>query len=251
MKLKYYLRGLGIGMVVTALIMGIVTGEQGALTDAEIKAAALKLGMVESESLKLSDLPQGTAKPGGGSTGGGSTEESEGSSEESKEPEVSDGESAESSEKSKESESSEEESAESAEESKEPEVSDEEDAEASKEESAEASEESESAEASEESKEPEASDSESAESAEESKEPESSDGESTEISGTVTFTVRSGSGSRTVCDRLEEAGLITDAAAFDSYLCNNGYSKRIGAGTFEIPTGASEAEIAKILTRPK
>ena len=58
MKLKSYMRGLGIGIVVTALIMGIATKDGRPMTDAEIKAAAAKLGMVESNSLRLTDLSQ-------------------------------------------------------------------------------------------------------------------------------------------------------------------------------------------------
>lgn len=50
MKLKYYLRGLGIGIVVTAGIMSF-TGEPEKLTDAQIRARALELGMVEKNVL--------------------------------------------------------------------------------------------------------------------------------------------------------------------------------------------------------
>ncbi|MBR5598400.1 MAG: hypothetical protein IKW30_13490 [Lachnospiraceae bacterium] len=53
MKLKYYLRGLGIGIVVTAILMSIVKKPE-TLSDAQIKMRALELGMVE-ESV-LSDL---------------------------------------------------------------------------------------------------------------------------------------------------------------------------------------------------
>ena len=63
MKLKYYLRGLGIGIVVTALIMGLSTGNTVPMTDAEIKAKAAMLGMVESDSLRLSDRGTAAASP--------------------------------------------------------------------------------------------------------------------------------------------------------------------------------------------
>ena len=53
MKLKYYLRGLGIGIVVTAVIMSI-TNKPQEMTDAQIKMRALELGMVEEHL--LSDL---------------------------------------------------------------------------------------------------------------------------------------------------------------------------------------------------
>ena len=55
MKLKYYLRGLGIGIVVTAFIMSSVK-ETEKLTDAQIKMRALELGMIEETV--LADLPQ-------------------------------------------------------------------------------------------------------------------------------------------------------------------------------------------------
>lgn len=49
MKLKFYLRGLGIGVAVTALVMGLaLSGNQkGTMTDEEIKERAGELGMVE------------------------------------------------------------------------------------------------------------------------------------------------------------------------------------------------------------
>ncbi len=56
MKLRYQLRGLGIGMAVTALLMGVATGNGASMSDAEIRAKALELGMVEGDSLKLTDI---------------------------------------------------------------------------------------------------------------------------------------------------------------------------------------------------
>ena len=170
MKLKYYLRGIGIGILVTALIMGFTTRDSRPLTDAEIKAAAAELGMVESDSLRLADLPQ---EP---------TPTPEITPEPTKEPET----------------------------TPEPEATTE-------------------------------------SSGEPAKEPETTQESGTDIS----VTVSAGSGSRTVCNRLEEVGVITDAAEFDKYLCDQGYSKRICVGTFEIPADASWEEIAKIITRSK
>lgn len=46
------MRGLGIGMVVTAIILGIVLGNDGqSMTDDEIKARAKELGMIENTYL--------------------------------------------------------------------------------------------------------------------------------------------------------------------------------------------------------
>ena len=61
MKLRYQMRGLGIGIIVTALLMGVAMDDGVPLTDAEIKILAAELGMVESDSLKLSDVQQGSS----------------------------------------------------------------------------------------------------------------------------------------------------------------------------------------------
>ena len=50
MKLKYYLRGLGIGIAVTAIIMSFIRQPEK-LTDAQIKLRAHELGMVEKSVL--------------------------------------------------------------------------------------------------------------------------------------------------------------------------------------------------------
>lgn len=56
MKLKYYLRGLGIGIIVTAVIMGVTSGHRKeTLSDREIRERAAALGMVEQGNL-LADL---------------------------------------------------------------------------------------------------------------------------------------------------------------------------------------------------
>lgn len=52
MKLRYYLRGLGIGIIVTALLMGIALKKQ-TLSDAEIRVRAMELGMVDGDSRTL------------------------------------------------------------------------------------------------------------------------------------------------------------------------------------------------------
>ena len=59
MNLKYYLRGLGVGIVVTALIMGIsLGGKKESLSDKEIKARASELGMVEAGTTLKDNLPE-------------------------------------------------------------------------------------------------------------------------------------------------------------------------------------------------
>lgn len=51
MNLKYYLRGLGLGIVLTAVLMGIMSGGKERLTDEEIIVKAKALGMVEETVL--------------------------------------------------------------------------------------------------------------------------------------------------------------------------------------------------------
>ena len=64
----------------------------------------------------------------------------------------------------------------------------------------------------------------------------------------TTITIKKGSDSGIVSRVLYEAGLVENAKAFDNYLCNNGYSRSINPGIYEIAPGTSEEEIAKIIT---
>lgn len=51
MKLKYYLRGLGIGVFVSVIVMTVAFGNRKPMTDEEIKARAKELGMIENSVL--------------------------------------------------------------------------------------------------------------------------------------------------------------------------------------------------------
>ena len=52
MNLKYYLRGLGLGIVMTAIIMGIASpAKKETLTDKEIIGKAKELGMIDDTEL--------------------------------------------------------------------------------------------------------------------------------------------------------------------------------------------------------
>lgn len=56
MKLKYYLRGLGVGVIVTTIVLSItLNAKPAALTDAQIKERAKELGMVEKDLIKDKD----------------------------------------------------------------------------------------------------------------------------------------------------------------------------------------------------
>lgn len=66
--------------------------------------------------------------------------------------------------------------------------------------------------------------------------------------GTKSVSIVSGDSSYTIAKKLEAAGVISSASAYDTYLCENGYDKKLRTGTFQIPAGATEEQIAKIVT---
>ena len=219
MKLKYYLRGLGIGMAVTALILGIsFSGRQGqeaqTLTDEQIRERASELGMVDSSELTLAALqnsaqPQTTMEP-----------------EVTEEPKLTaDPETTTEPEATAELETTTEPKA-----TTEPETMTEPEATAE----AETMTEPETTAEPEMTTKPEA-----------PKEPELI---TAPEQSQTTITIKKGSDSGSVSRMLYEAGLVENAKAFDNYLCNNGYSRSINPGIYEIAPGTSEEEIAKIIT---
>lgn len=66
---------------------------------------------------------------------------------------------------------------------------------------------------------------------------------------TYTFTVRSGLLSSSVARELKEAGIIDDDDAFNDYILEKGWGRKVRAGKYKIPVGASYFKIAKIITR--
>ncbi len=197
MKLKYYLRGLGIGILVTTVILSLAGVGRKNMTDEEVVKRAKELGMVESTL--LSDLPDQTK-----------TDEVRPT-----EPEI----------------------------SLQPETSEPEES-ASTPETPVAPEETPVAPE----KTPMAPEETPMAPEETPVSPE--DGNPDIPAGeTVTLVIGRGESSTTVSKNLKKAGIVEDAAAFDRFLCNNGYDKKIITGTYEIPYGASEEEIAKIITR--
>lgn len=187
MRMRYYLRGLGIGIVVTALLMGFTKGGQKeTLTDAEIVERAKSLGMVESSVLSadlgdkedisvndISEADQQEVMPETETETADNTEQTE---------------------------------------------------------------------------------TETTDNTEQTKPEKETEADNPEEEETVTekryvVTIYSGDGSRTVANRLEEMGVIEDAAEFDRYLCQNGYDKRLTTGNHEINAGADEKEIAEALVK--
>lgn len=67
----------------------------------------------------------------------------------------------------------------------------------------------------------------------------------------ITFTVVQGDTSISVARRAQEAGLVGSAIEFDRFLCQNGYERRISIGTYEIRLGETEKEIADKITKSR
>ena len=218
MKLKYYLRGLGIGILVTTVILSLAGIGRKNMTDEEVIKRAKELGMVESTL--LSDL----------------ADQAEADEVKPTEPETSEPETGQQPEETLPPETT-------------PETApgEENDTEQKTPAGQENGTEQETASAQENGTEPEKA-TEPATTPETTVSPE--DGSSDTPAGEIfTLVIGRGESSTTVSKNLKKAGIVEDAAAFDKFLCNNGYDKKIITGTYEIPYGASEEEIAKIITR--
>lgn len=213
MKLRYYLRGLAVGILLTTMVLAIANAGNKPLTDAQIRQRALELGMIEADSQKLSSLKgeggQAGDQPGSqeptGSVQPESQEPANSVQPESTEPSVQP-ESTEPSKGGDQSESNTPTESAGQPESSAPSVA----------------------------STPAASDN--------AEEPSGGD-------GTAAFTLKisGGDSSYSVSRKLAAAGLVEDAAAFDAFLCDNGYSRSIRTGTYEILPGTSQEEIAKMI----
>ena len=219
MNLKYYLRGLGVGIVVTSLILGIGLGSRKeTLSNEEIKERARELGMVE-ESITVAEAAaqkEEEAQEAEVTVAPVPEENAESDAEPivnaepemSSEPAVSTGAAPEASEK--------------------PNVSA--------------------------ASEPAASTAPEAGATPEAGVKPVAD-EAEEDSGTVPekeivdITINPGEGSYVISQKLEQSGLIDDAAEYDAYLCDNGYHTKLRAGVHKIPMGSTREEIAKLLCR--
>lgn len=216
------MRGLGIGIFVTALLMGIATKEGRPLTDAEIKAKAYELGMVDSDSIRLTDLkgstpvPSGTIPPAETSVPAGTMPPAETSVPVGTMSPVGTSVPVETS---------------SPRETDVPKETTAPQATAVPTPQATAA--------------PTPQPATPQPTAAPSQEP-SAEGSGSEEA--VAIVIYHGANSYSVSLQLAEAGLIEDAAVFDSYLCNNGYAGKIQTGIYQIVPGTSGEQIAMIIT---
>ena len=211
MKLKYYLRGLGLGILVTTLILS-AGAKPARMTDEEVRARAKELGMTEESEVLLSQakrLADG--------------EESDGSPIHAKpskamEPVSGNGKSEDDGKDKADAKTGGQEKPE--EKEADPALKEKEDRTAGQASASEPKEE-----------EPE----------EEAKEEESQE-------DSVMILIRKGETATSVAKTLEEEGLILDAAQFDSYLCLNGYDRKLVVGPHSIKRGTGIPDIAVIIT---
>lgn len=67
--------------------------------------------------------------------------------------------------------------------------------------------------------------------------------------GKFNFSITAGMSSEKVAASLKAMGLVEDSADFNKFLVNNGYASKIRVGTFELQDGWSYNEIASKLTK--
>lgn len=217
MKLKYYLRGLGIGIIVTAILMGIATKDKEELTDAEIKAKAAELGMVEQKV--LADIG-GTTAPDGEEVqlpNPTKAPEEQEKIQPTSEPKTSEEPLVTATPENTETPASTLEPENTTSPEPTPEPTEQPTAEPTKQPAT-----------------------------EQTEQPEDTTQTNAE---TMTVTIKSGETSWSISQTLFDLGMVESASEFDRYLCQNGFDKTIRIGTFEIPKGATYSEIAHIIAR--
>ncbi len=218
MERRYYLRGLGLGILITAIIMGVAQRGSKEMSDEEVRQRARELGMIENTVL----------------------------SEPVAEPEA-DAEQAETDLA-----AAEEKSEEAAPADTEPVTEDMQEAAADEQDTQEqtdAEDSQEQADAVDAQAEPEQADAQTALEEETEQSTGAQSETKTAASGEAQiFTIDKGDSSVSVAQKLEQAGLISSAASYDRFLCDNGYDKKIRAGEYTIPADAGDEQIARIIT---
>lgn len=219
MELKYYLRGLGLGIIVTAIIMAVVSPGSQKMTDAEVIRRAKQLGMTEEKVLsdsaaKKEDASNEDASKEDASNEAGSPDENEEQPQE-KEKAVS---------------------------AQVPADRSSQNTQAQAQVQTQTKPESEAVDA--EPEDPDASE------VGENVELERQEADtSLPVSDTpMVITIGSGDGSYAVSKKLADVGAISSPGNFDTFLCENGYDKKIRPGTYTIPVDASDEQMARIIT---
>ena len=217
MERRYYLRGLGLGILITAIIMGAAQRGGGKMSDEEVRQRARELGMIENTVLSesVADAEQAEMDVAA------AEEKSEEAAPADTEAVTEDTQEA---------------------------AADEQDTQ----EQTDAEDSQEQADAVDAQTEPEQADAADEQTASEEETEQSTGAQSetkTAASGEAQiFTIDKGDSSVSVAQKLEQAGLISSAASYDRFLCDNGYDKKIRAGEYTIPADAGDEQIARIIT---
>ena len=221
MERRYYLRGLGLGILITAIIMGAAQRGGGKMSDEEVRQRARELGMIENTVLSESVAePEADAEQA----------EMDVAAAEEKSEEAAPADTEAVTEDTQEAAADEQDTQEQT------------DAEDSQEQ----------ADAVDAQTEPEQADAADEQTASEEETEQSTGAQSetkTAASGEAQiFMIDKGDSSVSVAQKLEQAGLISSAASYDRFLCDNGYDKKIRAGEYTIPADAGDEQIARIIT---
>lgn len=219
MKLKYYLRGLGIGIICTAIIMGIALSgnKKETMTDTEILERARLLGMVMPEEKDGASESEDGQQPGDEALEPEEMEEGDpkGNVDSKKQG---DNQTADMKDASKTDNSQ----ADSGEPKSDADKDSADKAKANSQEQNQAG--------------------------EAAKQP----GDSTAADnskGSVQIEIKAGEYSDTVSQKLFQAGLISDATEFNQYLTQKGADQSLRVGVYQIPVGATNDEIIEILQK--
>lgn len=224
MERKYYLRGLGLGIIITAIIMGFAGKGKPAMTDEEIMQRAKELGMIENTMLAepvQETAPADTAKASDEKTVNTETESDTAKTADTEAKtdtaRPSDAETKLDTAKASDIEAKTDTVKASDSETK---------SDTAKPTDAEAK----------------------ADTTESSNTETNTDTTKPSATGAQSITIVNGDSSVSVAAKLEQAGLISSASSYDSYLCSNGYDKKIRPGDYSIPADAGDEEIARIIT---
>ena len=219
MERRYYLRGLGLGILITAIIMGAAQRGSKEMSDEEVRQRARELGMIENTVLSepvAEPETDGTADVEQAETDAAAAQEEAAPAD--TEPVTEDMQEA---------------------------AADEQDTQ----EQTDAEDSQEQADAVDAQAEPEQADAQTALEEETEQSTGAQSETKTAASGEAQiFTIDKGDSSVSVAQKLEQAGLISSAASYDRFLCDNGYDKKIRAGEYTIPADAGDEQIARIRT---
>ncbi len=238
MELKYYLRGLGLGIIITAIIMGVAASRSRSMTDAEIIARARQLGMIEGLPLTESVSGKKDTTDGIPKDSDGQEDDLDPNAEQNAGPEPNVD----------------------SEQNTDPEPDPERDVTSPQEEensvpqppetNSESADTQTAGQEDEQTQNPDQIQPEDVEPVQTPEEQETASSQQVMASADqpMAVTIGSGDGSYEVSQKLADIGAVSSAVAYDTYLCENGYDKKIRAGAHTIPAGANEEQIARIIT---